>query len=419
MATAVKGQGIPRLQELRFLLVAAVHVGRGATYDQVRLALIRAMAERSSETTPSGNSAARRGGDDKPGHYVDNATAALGELMRLGLVERAALPSTAKAARSYVDARFLLTEAGVEWLELLEAKGEAAALDALLKRLWSAHPQLADYLRLLSTTDVFLVPTLTWSAVHPNGSGPEGRDAYVDALVKRAVEAGKSGSSGWTATGDEIRQAIKAYVGRREAYAAKRGRAAYARSRDFVRDCDEAVTALALRSAGVTVDYTSFEIIRRWTQDLLVANFSYRLPQAPRGLRLWETAALREVDGVPHFDRRPPNEDWITSVEQRLPEAFATVMRDESGSSFVPIWKVRANVCLDLHVNDVVFDDALRSFQARARKGELPFDLALEVSTGGSIPPTERPFRGIPDRYGREPLYTLINVNVRRERTSS
>jgi hypothetical protein len=152
------------------------------------------MADRAKEATPSGNSASTRLDDQRPGHYVDNATGALAELMRVGLVERTPLPSTAKAAKSYAKTQFLLTDTGIEWMELLQETGEPAALDALLKRLWTIHPQLAGYVRLLNGLDMFFVPALPWSAVYPDGSGPEGRGGYVRALVDRVVAANDLGT---------------------------------------------------------------------------------------------------------------------------------------------------------------------------------------------------------------------------------
>jgi hypothetical protein len=307
----------------------------------------------------------------------------------------------------------------VVWVELLEKEGEPTALDALLKRLWKVHPQLADYLRLVTRAGMLIIPTLTWSSVHPEATGREGREKYVEALVERAVDAARSGRAGWEAEATEVRQAIAAYVARRQAYADKRGRPAYKRAGDFVSDCDQAVTVLALRKAGVAVDYISFEILRRWTQDLLVANFSYWVPAGDAtAMRAWGTASLEERDGVPSFERRRPSSEWTCQIEQLLPGAFRTVRSEEGDSSFVPIWKVRAHVCAELRVNDIVFDSALREFQRRAVRGELPFRLALEVNTSGSIPPTERPLRGIPDRYGREVLFSLINVSAPRERTN-
>jgi hypothetical protein len=137
--------------------------------------------------------------------------------MRTGLLERAPLPSTPKAAKTYAKTQFLLTDAGVQWIELLNDSGEAAALDALLGRLWIVHPQLADYLRFLATVDTFFVPNLSWSTVFPDGSGPEGRDGYVSALVDRVEAAIESENPGWAATKEEIESAIASYTTRADA----------------------------------------------------------------------------------------------------------------------------------------------------------------------------------------------------------
>jgi hypothetical protein len=420
-SAARSGQGIPRLQELGFVLRAGKDVARGGTFEQIRRGLIDEMSGRARENTPSGNSAVHRIAEEKPGFYVNNASEALVELMRAGFVERTPVPSSPKAAGAYVHTRFLLTDEGVAWVELLEKEGEPAALDALLKRLWTIHPQLAGYIRLLSPGGTLVIPTVTWSSVHAETTGSEGRDKYIDALVERVMSAMRSGRAGWQADADEVRQAIAAYVARRQAYADKRGRPPYKRAGDFVSDCDQAVTVLALGKAGVGVDYISFEILRRWTQDLLIANFSYWVPAGEAtAMRAWGTATLEEHHGVPRFVRRPPSSERTHQIEELLPEAFRRVRSEHADSSFVPIWKVRAYVCSELRVNDVVFDSALREFQRRARRGELPFQISLEVSTSGSIPPTERPLRGIPDRHGREVLFSLVNVSARRrERTTT
>lgn len=422
MTTATSGgQGIPRLQELGFVLRAGKDVAHGGTFEQIRRGLIDEISGRTREKRPGGNSALHRIAEEKPGLYVNNASEALVELMRAGFVERAPVPSSLKAAGAYRRTQFLLTDEGVAWVELLETEGEPAALDVLLKRLWTIHPQLAGYIRLLSAGATLVIPTLTWSSVHPETTGSEGRDKYIDTLVERVMSAVRSGRAGWEADAREVREAIAAYIARRQRYADKRGRPPYKRAGDFVSDCDQAVTVLALQKAGVRVDYISFEILRRWTQDLLVANFSYWVPAGEAtAMRAWGTATLEEHDGVPSFVRRPPSSERTDRIEELLPEAFRRVRSEHADSSFVPIWKVRAYVCSELRVNDVVFDSALREFQRRARRGQLPFQISLEVSTSGSIPPTERPLRGIPDRHGREVLFSLINVSARRrERTTT
>lgn len=63
----------------------------------------------------------------------------------------------------------------------------------------------------------------------------------------------------------------------------------YARNRDFVGACEEALVSFAFKQAGVKLDYISLEILRRRTRVLGVANFSYYVPGPPT-LRLWATA---------------------------------------------------------------------------------------------------------------------------------
>src|SRR5436305_397680 len=65
--TRSMGQGIPRLQELGFLLRGAREVARGGTFEQIRRGLIEQMTGRALENTPSGNSARHRIADEKPG----------------------------------------------------------------------------------------------------------------------------------------------------------------------------------------------------------------------------------------------------------------------------------------------------------------------------------------------------------------
>ena len=55
----------------------------------------------------------------------------------------------------------------------------------------------------------------------------------------------------------------------------------YPRHRDFIGACEEALVSFAFRRAGLPLDYISHEILRRWTKDLGVANFSYHVPAAP------------------------------------------------------------------------------------------------------------------------------------------
>src|SRR5262249_3142569 len=151
--------------ELRFLPRAGSLAARGASYEAIRRGLISYMYERKAGREPVAHSswkeaAERAALDDKL--YVNNASEALAELMRLGLVVRTRLPSSATAARAQAGRTFQMTDAGVDWAEVIEEHGEGSpvVLTELLPMLWKAHPRLAAYVRLLASGTVFAVPYL-------------------------------------------------------------------------------------------------------------------------------------------------------------------------------------------------------------------------------------------------------------------
>ena len=185
-----RSAGIPRLQEIEFLIIAAEQVDGGATYDQVRRALIEYMAAERERTQPSGNHTALRLARHDEHRYMNNTTDALAELMRLGYVEQAQLPATRKAAAIYTPRTFGMTPEGRAWLDRLRSD-RRAAYDELLRELWDTHPQLSGYLRLLQR-GTFTVPVANWSEVHKQHVGPEGRDAYIRFLARADRQSDRS-----------------------------------------------------------------------------------------------------------------------------------------------------------------------------------------------------------------------------------
>jgi hypothetical protein len=400
--------GVPRLQEIEFLAVAAEKVESESTYDQIRRALIEHMAADREQTQPSGNHAALRLARHDEHRYMNNATAALAGLMRLGFVQQAQLPTTRKAAPIYASRTFRLTPDGRAWVDQLRAD-RRGAYDELLRVLWITHPQLAGFLRLLRT-GTFTVPTANWGEVHRERHvGPEGREAYVRFLAARAARAVEAGVTGWRADEQEIGQAIRAYIEERQDADDRRQRPdRYLRNRDFVGACEEALVSFAFRSAGVRLDYITLEILRRWTKQLGVANFSYHVP-APPALRIWATADLEE-DGQGQLTtiRRRTVGEWGDRVIDELQAAFE-LARAPQGDTFVPIYQVRAAVCSKLGLNDPVFDAAVREFLGGERRAKAPFSMSCDSVEYRNTPPTETPLR-VRDKAGRMHTYRVITL---------
>ena len=402
--------GIPRLQEVDFLRIAVEQVEAGATYDQVRRALIEHMATERERTQPSGNHAALRLARHDEHRYMNNTTDALAELMRVGLVVPAQLPTTRKAAPIYAPRTFRLTPDGRAWVDVLRTD-RRAAFDELLRLLWATHPQLAGLLRLLQR-GTFTIPVANWGEVHHERVGPEGREAYIRFLAARAARAVEAGVTGWSATEDEIAQALRDYIrGRMEADARRQRPDRYMRNRDFVGGCEEAIVSFAFGRAGVRVDYISLEILRRWTKHLGVANFSYHVPAAP-ALRLWSTADLLENDHgkLLSIDRRTVSA-WGDRVIGELQAAFEmTRTRNPRNDTFVPIYQVRAAVCSKLGLNDTVFDAAIGEFLAGDRRPDAPFRMHSDSAEYGSTPPTETPLRVLDPKTGRSLTYRVMTL---------
>src|SRR5581483_5978045 len=232
--------GIPRLQELTFLEETAKAVSDGCTFNRIRQILIDHMASLREHDTPTGNTAVFRMAKHDPYRYGNNASDALAELMRLGMVEKKVLPSKRTTIEAYANQKYVLTPKGEAWVARLK-NSRTAAYDELLQALWAAHHQFAGYLSALAR-GMLVVPTANWTEVHSTPVGDEGRGAYVAFLAARAAGAVHQGVTGWNATDGEIRAAITDYVRAKVEAATRRQRPnPLPRNRDFIGACEEAL----------------------------------------------------------------------------------------------------------------------------------------------------------------------------------
>ena len=294
--------------------------------------------------------------------------------------------------------------------------------DVLLTDLWRVHPQFSGYLRLLAFSPIVL-PTARWSEANPTGtsdvSAGEARLRYVNFLARRAAGAVKAGMTGWAGTKDDIAAAVRGYLDDRFQAAERRNIAnPYARNRDFVGACEEALVSFAFRQAGLKLDYISLEILRRWTRDLGVANFSYYVP-GPTALRLWATAEF-DVDVDRHLRgvRRRSIAEYGEAIIDFLPQAFDQARRLEPDSTWVPIYRIRAAIAMKLGVSDATVDRALQQFVDGTLRPDAPFRINLESAEIGSTPPTERPLRITDNRTNRTLTYRVMALVRQTERTS-
>lgn len=385
----VGGQGLPRLQELAYLETIARAAAPGHPFEQIRLALVdhiwsARQANPGDPPDPADYRAWR--GDEKK--YVRNVTDALKELMRLGFVESAVLPSSGKSAYAHKDATYQMTEAGRVWVALLESD-RRAAYDDLLPRLVTAHPGFACFLSTVGTIgdrrSPFVVPLLRWSELPDHQRSQQAYRAAIGGYVSGALG---STDLGWTAEPAEITQSVNDYLDKILARAQARGKDPFPTVRTFTQTCEEALARLAFSKAGCAIDYVSMEIARRWSRWLGLASFTYHAP-GPYALRFWNTARIELDDGELTVERRSGGE-WRDRALDALYEHCQQAR--SSGTTYVPVWEVRAAVCWKLRIVDDEFDRAVTDMIAGRRGELLPWRLHLDQVSVGNAPSSAAPF---------------------------
>lgn len=386
------GAGIPRLQELSYLEVSAQAVAANANFENIRQQLVAHMEASGELAQGTGNTAIRRSATDNPKRYVRNVAEALKELMKLGFLEKAILPSSGDSAYAHKNSTYTLTRDGEQWVKLLAAD-RRAGYDDLADRLIRRHPQFDAFMRAIGlfgdeSRSSFTIPLIRWGDVPQ----PRSRERYISHLADYAAHGVRSTECGWTASSAEISHAVSAYVAEIANRAAGRDKPdPFARNQAFVTACEEAMIKLSFGRTGTPVDSISIEILRRWTGTLALANFSYHVP-GPRALRFWPTAsALFSEAGRVGFDRHV-GEKYRARVPNALRTAFDRIRRDDSaGSLWIPIFRIRAAVCWELRIPDSEFDAAVLEMLRGERGADLPYRINLDQSSYGSMPPTERP----------------------------
>ncbi|MEY9582712.1 hypothetical protein [Sinorhizobium fredii] len=385
----VGGQGLPRLQELAYLETTAKAVVAGLPLEGVRLALVDhiwTLRQASPGDPPDPIEYRAWRGDEKK--YVRNVTDALKELMRLGFVENAILPSSGKSAYAHKEATYRVTSAGQHWVSLLESD-RRAAYDDLVPRLLKAHPGFNCFLSVVGAVDhrrsSFVVPLLRWSELPQKQRSQQAYRAAIGDFVAGAVA---SADLGWSIDASEISMAVNGYLDRIFARAQARDKDPFPTVRAFTQTCEEALVSLAFRKAGCSIDYVSMEIARRWSRWLGLACYTYHAP-GPYALRFWSTAQIQAAHAVMTVKRRAGGE-WRDKALIELHDYCQKARA--AGTTYVPVWVARAAVCWKLRIVDDEFDRAVTDKIARRRGHDLPWDVHLDQVSIGQIPSSASPF---------------------------
>lgn len=402
---SVGGVGIPRLQDLAYIEVALGQVAQGATFEQVRRALVDRAASVARGGDTDGSYSDRKWeltrSDTKK--YVHNTVDVLKELMRLGWVEKHILPSGPNSAYAHADSVFALTPAGERWAALV-ADDRRAAYNTLTGVLLSTHPQFEGFLRLLgarpdSEAEYLTIPLLRFSS-----SAYRSNSAYLDDFVAFATDAAAQGTLGWTAAPEAISEGVRDYVRRIEERA--RAREKELSRKQFAATCEEAMARLAFSEAGCPLDYISLELLRRWTRFLGLVNFSYYAP-GPSAMRLWSTALVTGSGASVQIGRRV-GKDVRRAALDTLWAVWREQRSETAGGMYLPVWQLRAAVCWKQRISDDEFDRALREALAGEHPG-LGLRIHLDQASMRGAPASTKPLI-IPSASGLRRVFNVISV---------
>jgi hypothetical protein len=277
------------------------------------------------------------------------------------------------------------------------------AYDELMNLLWRTHPQFSAFMNALRGR--LIIPNAQWGELPE----PRSRKRYVTFLAERVENVLKSEKAKWSATQNEVESSIVEYLQARYDSAENRQRPdPYPRNQDFISACHEAVVKLAFTKLGTPIDFISHEILRRWTKDLGIANFSYHTTGVT-ALRLWATADIHEEsDRV--VAKRHSGSVFLDKVLEHLANSYEKVRReDDAKSLWVPIHRVRAETCFRLALPDAVFDRALTDFLGGKRGTHLPFRINVDPAMYGNFPPSELPLQ-VQSTRGLRTYYSMSIV---------
>ena len=266
------------------------------------------MAEQRERVAPSGNHAGHAGmrmAKHDEHRYMSNATEALAELMRLGWVHKAPLPTARSAAPLYKSRTFALTEQGNTWVDLLSDSSQEA-YDVLLRELWRTHPQLGSFPSTCVGADARCSDgelargspgqsrggrraERTCAFSRPGRSTRLNREPLVGRLRSRRSTAQSVGTSTPGSRQPSVGERSILTRAAETSSAPPRKRSCHSHS--------------GLRVPGWTTSGSRSSAAGLKT--LGVANFSYHVPAAP-AIRVWGTAELDlDHDGRTRLHRRP------------------------------------------------------------------------------------------------------------------
>jgi hypothetical protein len=379
-----KTDTIPKLDQISYLFDTLGLISE-QSFDSIRKELIRLLPDARRERVRAPEAM-----------FWSNVRDALRELMRLGLVEKAALPSRADQLDAHRNRTFVLTDAGRQFLKL-EQRDAWEFRDRFAQAMLLAHPYLRELYRLLSSRELFF-PRIQKSElpgdVEAWRAGPPESLETLAAWIREAAQAVMGSGIVFAGLEDKMRPYLISAWKRLDSK-----QKAHAFSQAVVKAVNDVAIRVLLQIYGQRMDYVTF----RSAVGLLTglnAIWHTRSLTDRRGWTIWVTStgtlpatgattspgdqALR---GPVWFKRRTESQE---AVRDALISNFFSHPGRRGG--FALIHELRAEVCHRMKIHGHDFDSVLRKLHAHTLADKT---YVLNLDRGGSdeMPPSEEPFR--------------------------
>lgn len=349
----------------------------GQSFDELRATLRRVGREIGRRTTASRV-------DDAYTLWSPTADA-LGELMRLELIEHRSVPSKRTAVDAHRETIYRLTNAGraiIEEVQGDESKFRGAVTPVLVRQ----HPHLSSLCELLEEGPL-LIPEYTEEDLKNfRQSGP----SWTAALGADAAKRIREGMRTAVVADERAVSHVRDWIARR--FPAESSPT----PRDILDTVLDALVVVALESRGLRFDATTFNILVSWGRQLFIMNESRYVHNAD-GRSVWSTADICDDGGTLNVVRHK-----LKDVEVEVPRVLSEVYRDIASSRatslggngvqfpYLQIYEVRATAAFRLRVNDPIVERIIADLADGTRSAGLRVELALGTGRQAS---SETPFR--------------------------
>lgn len=380
-----KTDTIPKLDQVTYLFDTLGLVSEQLSFDAIRKELIRLLPGERRERARASEAM-----------FWSNVRDALRELMKLGLVERAPLPSRTEQLNAHRDRTFSLTEAGGKFLKL-EQRDAWEFRDRFAQAMLLAHPYLRELYRLLGSRELFFPRVQKFEIpgdVEGWRAGPPEALEPLSGFLRDSVTKVTSAELDFSGIDEKMRPYLIAAWKRLDIE-----QKAHSFSQAVVKAVNDVSIRALLQVNGQRMDYVTFRSAVSLLSDLN-AIWSTRSLTDRRGWTIWATSTATvpapatdqspgddALRGAVWFKRRAANPD---AVREALMTNFFSLPGLRGG--FALIHELRAVVCHQMKIHGHDFDAVLRKLHSQSMVNTA-YSINLDRGGAGELPKSEEPFR--------------------------